>query len=93
MLSDEIVPIDRARAALSRGDTDTALRTLDEYDREFSQGTLAPEAAVLRIEALTGAGRSGEARAAARAFLAAHPTSPLASRVRKVLGAIDAGEP
>jgi hypothetical protein len=40
-----------------------ALRLLDEYDRRFSAGVLAPEAAVARIDALLALGQKGRALA------------------------------
>jgi hypothetical protein len=47
-LADEIVAIDGARASLDRGDTTAAIRSLDDYDKTFPHGALAPEAAALR---------------------------------------------
>jgi hypothetical protein len=75
----------RAQAALSLH-TETsageALAALDEHARRFPAGTLAEEREATRALALCAAGRIGEAQGAARSFLAAHPTSPLAHRVR-----------
>lgn len=75
-LAREIRWIDAARAAVASKDRAAALAALDGYDRECAGGSLAIEAQVLRVEA-TGS------PALARAFLAAHPDSPYAARVRK----------
>lgn len=92
-LADEVVAIDAARAVLARGDARAALRALDGYDKTFPRGTLAPEAEALRIEALAASGDRAGAAARANAFLSAHPSSPLAARVRRALVAPDAGSP
>ena len=49
---------------------------------------MAEDAQVMRIETLAAAGRVDEARAAGAAFLARHPSSPAAKRVRSVLASI-----
>jgi len=88
-LAREIELVQGARAALARGDTAEALRTLDVHDREFRSGTLAPESRVLRIEALVRAGgpaNTARANTLGDAFLTEHPTGPQARRVRAVLG-------
>lgn len=54
-LGDEVVLIDRARAALYDHDKEATLRALDEYDRRFPPsrpGRMAPEAKSLRERAL-----------------------------------------
>ncbi|HHH27557.1 MAG TPA: hypothetical protein ENK57_04290 [Polyangiaceae bacterium] len=85
-LVQEVEAIDRARAAL-KDDPEAALVELEAYRRDFSGGILAQEAEVLRIESLARAGRAEQAQRAATAFLATHPDSPLASRVRAALAA------
>lgn len=75
----------RAQAALAAHTAtspDDALAALDEHARRFPAGTLAEERDATRALALCAAGRITEAQSAARSFLAAHPTSPLAHRVR-----------
>jgi hypothetical protein len=84
-LSDEVAALERARRALADENGTTALKALSEYDREFKQRTLAPEAEALRIEALLKSGDAVAGRAAAQAFLARHPKSPLAKRVRSLI--------
>jgi outer membrane protein assembly factor BamD (BamD/ComL family) len=74
-----------ARKALARHDAAAALSALDDYQHRFPRGLLAPEAAVLRIDALAQRGSMGEARSLAKRFLAAHPASPHADHVRSIL--------
>ena len=83
-LRGEIALIDAARSAIRGGAPDRALSLLDNYRRSYPGGGFAPEAAVLRIEALDAAGRPDEARRLARAFLAKHPDSPLSDRVARI---------
>lgn len=79
-LSDEVAALDKARKAMDE-DPEAALAELDKVQG----GVLAQEADVLRIEALARAGKKDQAKAAASAFLAKHPNSPLASRVRRAI--------
>jgi hypothetical protein len=82
----EIASIDAARKALRAGDAPGAIAELDRYDAKLGRsGSLVPEATVLRIEALLARGDKPRATALANAFLAAHPKSPLAARVRALI--------
>jgi outer membrane protein assembly factor BamD (BamD/ComL family) len=83
-LTAETAAIDAARSALRQRRTADALALLDAYSRRFPQGTFEPEATALRIEALLPGDRAEGARLA-REFLTAHPTGPLADRVRDLL--------
>jgi hypothetical protein len=84
-LGDEIASIDRARAAIAAGDGVRGGQLVDEYERRFPHGTFTQEAEVLRVEALElRADRAGARRAAER-FLAAHPASPHAPRLRAIV--------
>jgi hypothetical protein len=47
---------------------------------------MGPEATVLRVEALARAGDMAAARRTGDAFLASHPQSPYAARVRSLIG-------
>jgi hypothetical protein len=85
-LAAEIAALERARTPLQRGDTAAALRALDDYRRTFPRGVMAPEAAVLRIEALAKSGRLDAARALASRFLTQNPKSPHAEHVRRLVG-------
>jgi hypothetical protein len=84
-LAEEVDALDRARAALSRGDSRAALQALDAYGRAYPRGRLALEAEVLRIDALDKSGQSAGARRRAERFLRQNPQSVLASRVRRIL--------
>jgi hypothetical protein len=89
-LTGELASVDRARALLGVGDLRGALDALDAHDRAFKGGILAPEADLLRIEALERSGDDGAAEVLARAFLAAFPNSAQERRVRSLLDAIAA---
>lgn len=85
-LADEVSSLDAARRALSSGDGPGAVRALDAFQGKFPRARLGTEALVLRIEALVASGRLGEARGLGEPFLAAHPDSPFAPRVRRAIG-------
>ena len=85
-LAEEVASLDAARSALSSGDGPGALRALDVFQETFPRARLGTEAHVMRIEALAACGRSSDARAAAETFLASHPDSPFAPRVRRAIG-------
>jgi hypothetical protein len=72
-LAAEVSALDDARRALASGDAESALRSLDTYDRQFARRRLGPEAAVLRIESLVAQGRLDRARELGQALLAAEP--------------------
>ncbi|HEY6816809.1 MAG TPA: tetratricopeptide repeat protein [Croceibacterium sp.] len=72
----------RARAALGRGDAAAALAELDRFGRGPGWRQLAVEARLLRIEALARAGRAEEARNLARRFVEQNPNNPLVDRAR-----------
>jgi outer membrane protein assembly factor BamD (BamD/ComL family) len=63
------------------------LRALDDFDRRFGRSPMAEEAALLRLEATAARGDSSGAAALAQRFLAAHPHSVHAARVRSIVGA------
>jgi hypothetical protein len=84
-LGEEVSALDRARRALAGGDAAGALRQLDDFEARFPRGALGEEAEALRIESLLAENdRAAAARVGAR-FLAAHPNSPHAERVRSLL--------
>lgn len=85
-LRQEIELIDRARGAVARRAPEQALEALRQYVAEYPRGAFAPEAQVLRIEALQQSGRHAQAQSLAKGFLARHPDSPLAERVAKSVG-------
>ena len=75
-----------AQAGLRGHQGARALQALDEHARRFPHGVLAEERAAGRVFALCELGRIDEAKTAQGAFLAAHPSSPEADRVRKACG-------
>jgi hypothetical protein len=91
-LSAELMLIETARTALREGRARDALAALEEHRSRFARGAFTEEAAVLRIEALAKVGESATASRLARSFLDTRPRSPYASRVRRALAAVDAGE-
>ena len=64
-----------ARTAVARGDGEAALVAIARYKSDFPDGTLAEESEVLRIQALLAAGRTEDAEAATRDFVAKYPRS------------------
>jgi hypothetical protein len=86
-LSAETEALDAARRDLQRDQYPAALRRLDQYQRHFPNGVLAPEASALRVQILHALGRQSEAAESARLFLEQHPRSPLGDRVRSALSA------
>jgi TolA-binding protein len=85
-LAEEMSLLQAARAPLRAGKPGLALRELDRYARTFPHGLLQPESIVLRIEAQLAQGDREEGAALGRQFLEAFPRSPLAPRVRGLLG-------
>lgn len=81
-LSAESALLAQAQRDLSAGDSTRALATLDAHAKRFPGGALSPERDAARVIALCNAGAPEKARELAAAFLAAHPSSPLAPRVR-----------
>jgi len=81
-LEQELASVQRARAALGRGDARAALAELDQFGRSLGWRQLTVEAKLLRIEALDRAGRADEARNLARRFVKQHPDNPLVDRAR-----------
>jgi outer membrane protein assembly factor BamD (BamD/ComL family) len=85
-LGEQVGAIERAQSALLAGDAAEALRRVDDYEARFPTGILAQEATTVRIEALLQKGERGAATVIARKFLASHPTSAHATRIRLMLG-------
>jgi hypothetical protein len=76
-LEAELALLELARTAPPR----EALAALEQHRLEFERGMLVDEREVLRVETLCALGRAAEAQTAAADFLAAHPESPLRSRL------------
>ena len=86
-LGPEVALMGEARQALGNGDAARALELFDRHAQRFPTGVFARERQVSRITALCALGKVSEARRAADRFLARHPDSALASRVRSSCGA------
>jgi hypothetical protein len=84
-LAEELMLIDRARAAIADHDAARARQILRAHDLDFGQGPLAPEAAALAIEASIVEGRTDDARDALRTFEESYPHSPLRARLESLL--------
>jgi type IV secretory pathway VirB10-like protein len=82
----EAALLSRAQAALAAGDGLTALEILDMHARKYPNGVLADQRETDRVLAICAIGRVAAAREAAERFLAAHPRSAQAARVRKACG-------
>lgn len=74
----------QARVAVARGDFAAALPPIAEHTRRFKNGRLIEEREALRVKALGGLGRTGEARRAAAAFRARFPRSVLLPAVSQM---------
>jgi TolA-binding protein len=86
-LADEVAQLQDAKLALKSGNPQQALAELNTYARRFPRPALGAEATVLRIEALRQMGDVARAKALAESFLAKHPSSPYAARLRSLTGA------
>jgi hypothetical protein len=91
-LAQEVAALDDARRALTAGRATEALGAVDRYERDFPRGHMGQEVAFLRMQALMQSGDREGARRLAEHFLQAHPASPLAPRVRALLGSSDPTE-
>jgi TolA-binding protein len=80
----ELKVLQPAREAVARGDFSSALATLAEHERRFPNGQLAEEREALRVQALSGLGRTEEAGRAAAVFRERFPASVLLSRMRSL---------
>jgi hypothetical protein len=74
-LTNERTLLERARAALARGDATAALAALEEHERRFAGGSLEEEREVLAVRTLVAAGRRADAEQRAATFRARHPGS------------------
>jgi hypothetical protein len=81
-LAQELSLLQRARRALNHSDGRLALGIVQSLDERFPNGVLMEERAATRILSLCQLERSEEAREQGHRFLAAHPRSVYAERVR-----------
>ena len=84
----ELAALEKARKAMA-DNPKAALKAIDDYQKQHKSGVMAQEAEVMRIESLAAAGKKARARAAAHAFLAKHPSSTAAQRVRSILASLN----
>lgn len=81
-LLEETELLRKAQTALRAGDAAGALTKLDELGARYPEGLLREERLAARVLSLCAAGRVGDARHEADSFLAQHPGSIQAKRVR-----------
>jgi hypothetical protein len=86
-LEQEALQLELARGALRANDPTRALALIAEEEKRHQGGALEQERRVLLIEAAMMAGDRRRAEDEAKSFLGAHPSSPLAPRVRSILDA------
>lgn len=84
-LSDERLVLSRAQAALGRGHPERALEALEEHAERYPDGRLAEERDMLRVRALSAAGRKESARRRAREFLETYSESIFEGMMRRIL--------
>jgi len=82
----ELQVLQPARQAVTRGDFAKALSAIGEHQSRFPSGKLVEEREALRIKALLGLGRTGEAQRAGATFRARFPHSALRKRIDEMLG-------
>jgi hypothetical protein len=85
----EVAALDEARHALARGEPARALSILDAYGARFPHGVMAPEATLVRIEALLKAGDRPAAERAATTLAATDPDNPYLARVQSLLASFN----
>lgn len=86
-LGDQVRSLDRARVALASGNANGALSEIAHYRKAYPNGVFLTEASVIEIEALAARGDRNLAASSASAFVAAHPDSPQAERLRSLVPA------
>jgi len=84
-LAEQVQSLDRARVALGSGDSSSALREIAHYRAKWPDGVFLTEASVLEIEALAARGERALTAKRAADFVAAHPDSPQADRLRALI--------
>lgn len=83
-IAEEVAAVDRARHALRQGHAGEALDELNRYQARWPKGVLATEVVVLRVEARLRLGDRAAAKNEARAFIAAHPGTRYAARLKEL---------
>jgi len=85
-MAEQLALLERARAALGRGDGNAALRMLDEHAREYPTSALSEEREALTIMALARAGQLEQAKARLTQFEARSPGSLMLSALKRAVG-------
>jgi hypothetical protein len=83
-LDDELPLLRRAYSELNAGRPERAFEVLDVHAARFPHGELEEAREVARMLALCAMGKAPAAKGRARQFLALHPDSPFAGRVRGI---------
>lgn len=83
----ELAALDAARSRLHGGDAAGALKAIADYERRFPTGTLALEAALVRLEALLQTGQRPQGEALAKRLLAQEPSELVRTRIQRLLDA------
>lgn len=78
--------IKKAETAIDTGDGIAALQALDDHRKVYPEGILAGRREVLRVIATCTVGRVPAAREQAEKYLAEHPRTTEAARIRRVCG-------
>jgi hypothetical protein len=86
--AEELRLLDRARLFAARGDYTSVLVIAIEHERTYPSGRLAEEREVLRMKALVGLGRGGEARHVAARFRHQFPRSVLLPKIDDMLASL-----
>jgi hypothetical protein len=87
-LREEVRLLDRARQLDARRDYPAMLAVVTEHERSFPTGRLTEEREVVRVKALVGLGRGGEARQAAVRFHRQFPRSVLSHSIDETIATI-----
>jgi hypothetical protein len=85
-LGEEARGLAAVQRALDQGRPSEALALLDEQERRFRRGELAPERRAARVLAHCAGATAEQARTLAQRFVEQEPNSPLAVRVRRACG-------
>jgi hypothetical protein len=85
-LRQEATELAQAKRLLGGGQAESALTLLEQSAQRFPSGALGHEREALVVEALLRSGRRALAQERARSFLARYPESPLAGRIRNLVG-------
>jgi outer membrane protein assembly factor BamD (BamD/ComL family) len=80
----QIALLERAWSLAGAGDYLGAQRTIDEYEHRYPRGLFSEEASLVRIDVARARDDRATAAALATRFLAEHPTSVHAERVRSL---------